>query len=136
MLRHWWSQCRQYAYCSAAVPNCTSLFSVLFWYRSLRLCSSLFILFAYLSFIILVSTPFSHVLYYYFSVFILVTVNLNFHLFGILALISPFALVSFFLSPFSWGTMLQAARSRVRFPMRLLDFFNYANLPAALWPWG
>jgi hypothetical protein len=26
-----------------------------------------------------------------------------------------------------WGTMLEAGRSRVRFPMRLLDFFNWAN---------
>jgi hypothetical protein len=33
-----------------------------------------------------------------------------------------------------WGTMLQAERSRVQFPMRLLDFFNLSILPAALWP--
>jgi hypothetical protein len=26
-----------------------------------------------------------------------------------------------------WGTMLQAGRSRVRFPMRSLDFFNWPN---------
>jgi hypothetical protein len=26
-----------------------------------------------------------------------------------------------------WGTMLQAGRSRVRFPMRSLDVFNLAN---------
>jgi len=27
-------------------------------------------------------------------------------------------------------------RSRVRFPMVLLEFFIYIILPAALWPWG
>jgi hypothetical protein len=26
-----------------------------------------------------------------------------------------------------WGTMLQAVRSRVRVPMKLLDFFNWPN---------
>jgi hypothetical protein len=34
-----------------------------------------------------------------------------------------------------WGTMPQAGRSRVRFPMSL-DFLNLLNLPAALWPLG
>jgi hypothetical protein len=33
-----------------------------------------------------------------------------------------------------WGTVLQAARLRVRFPTRLLDFSIYLILPAPLWP--
>jgi hypothetical protein len=32
-----------------------------------------------------------------------------------------------------WGTMLQAGRSRVRFPMSSLDFSIYLILPGALW---
>jgi hypothetical protein len=32
-------------------------------------------------------------------------------------------------------TMLQAGRSRVRFPMKSLDFIVYLILPATLWPW-
>jgi hypothetical protein len=31
-----------------------------------------------------------------------------------------------------WGTMLQAGRSRVRFPMKSLDFLIHLILPAAL----
>jgi hypothetical protein len=34
------------------------------------------------------------------------------------------------------GTMPQARRSRVRFPMRSLDFSVYLILPAALWTCG
>jgi hypothetical protein len=36
-----------------------------------------------------------------------------------------------------WGTMLQAGRSRLRFPVRLLDLFSiYLIIQAALWPWS
>jgi hypothetical protein len=35
-----------------------------------------------------------------------------------------------------WGTMIQAGRSWVRFPMRTLDFSLDLTLPAAPWPWG
>jgi hypothetical protein len=35
-----------------------------------------------------------------------------------------------------WGTMLQTGRSRVRIPMRSLDFSIYLILPAALWTLG
>ena len=36
----------------------------------------------------------------------------------------------------AWGTALQAVRSRVRFPMVSLEFFNDIILPVAQWPWG
>jgi hypothetical protein len=32
--------------------------------------------------------------------------------------------------------LVQAGRSRVRFPMVSLEFITDINLPAALWPWG
>jgi hypothetical protein len=35
-----------------------------------------------------------------------------------------------------WGTMLQAERSRVRFPMRSLCLSVDLMCPAVLWPWG
>jgi hypothetical protein len=35
-----------------------------------------------------------------------------------------------------WGTVLQAGRSPVQFPMVSMEFFIYIILPATLWPWG
>jgi hypothetical protein len=34
------------------------------------------------------------------------------------------------------GTVLQAGRSRVRIPMRSVDFSSDLTFPAALCPWG
>jgi len=39
-------------------------------------------------------------------------------------------------SAVGWGTALQVGKSRVRFPMLLLEFFIDIFLPATLWPWG
>jgi hypothetical protein len=35
-----------------------------------------------------------------------------------------------------WGTMLQAGRSRSRFPISSLEFLIDLISPTALWPWG
>jgi hypothetical protein len=43
--------------------------------------------------------------------------------------------VCYVLSNRGWGTVLQAGRSRVRFPKVSLEFFIDKFLPAALWPW-
>jgi hypothetical protein len=39
-------------------------------------------------------------------------------------------------SSVSWGTALQAGRSRVRFPMGSVECFIGIILPVVLWPWG
>jgi hypothetical protein len=39
-------------------------------------------------------------------------------------------------SAVDWGTMLQPVRSRVRVPMRSLNFSIYLILPTAPWHWG
>jgi hypothetical protein len=38
--------------------------------------------------------------------------------------------------PAHWGTLIQARRLRVWFPMVSLEYFIDITLPAALWPWG
>jgi hypothetical protein len=35
-----------------------------------------------------------------------------------------------------WSTMQQVGRSRIRFPLRSLDFSINLILPGELWPWG
>jgi len=39
-------------------------------------------------------------------------------------------------APLGWGTVLQAGRSWVRFPIMSLEFPIDTILPAALWFWG
>jgi hypothetical protein len=52
------------------------------------------------------------------------------------ALSAIYELLGIFSCAVGWGTVLQAGRSQVRFPMVSMEFFIYLILPAAIRPWG